>query len=608
MEPSKPAGGSKPSKVELTKLASEYLKTFVADEIANGSSHLSEDAATILKFHGSYQQDDRDVRTQHKKEGKEKAYQFMVRVRIVGGRLTADQYLACDHLARTIGNGTLRITTRQEFQLHGVLKDDLKSTIRAINESLLSTLAACGDVERNVLCCPAPLRDAVRDRLYEDAELWAAALPPRGRRATGRSGSTARRSRRCRRPADVQVPTPGDDPVEPIYGKTYLPRKFKTAFALPEDNCTDIHANDLGYLAIVEDGELVGYNVLVGGGLGTTPSAQKTFPFLAVPLCYVDRADVRKIGEAVLKVFRDFGNRSDRKRARLKYIIHDWGLPAFRAKIEEYLGHPLTDPRPVQVTEVEDHLGWHRQADGKLFLGLPVENGRIRDDGDYRLLSGLRAFFEKYRTPGRLTCQQSILLMDLEPSWRPEIERWLEEYGIATVERISTVRRWSMACPALPTCGLAVTEAERALPGVLDELEQELARQGLENERFTVRMTGCPNGCARPYNSDIGLVGPVGPHQQGRDAGAGNLHDLPGRPHDRRPAQRRVQGLRPVRPDRRRAAARLRPVQGGAPGRRDVRRLLRPAGRRRTGRSDRPASSTRSDDPRSPRAMREGLR
>ena len=247
--------------------------------------------------------------------------------------------------------------------------------------------------------------------------------------------------------------------------------------------------------------------MLVGGGLGTTPSAQKTFPFLAVPLCYVDRADVLEIGEAVLKVFRDFGNRSDRKRARLKYIIHDWGLPAFRAKVEEYLGHPLADPRPVTVTDVDDHLGWHEQGDGKLFLGIPVENGRIKDDGTLRLFSGLRAFFEKYRTPARLTCQQSILLADLDPAWRDEINAWLEEYGIATVEQISTVRRWSMACPALPTCGLAVTEAERALPSVLDELEAELDRLGLAEERLTVRMTGCPNGCARPYNADIGLVG-----------------------------------------------------------------------------------------------------
>jgi sulfite reductase (ferredoxin) len=506
MEPTKPGGVAKPSKVEAIKLASEYLKTLVAGEVDNGSSHFSEDAATILKFHGSYQQDDRDLRKSLKKEGKEKAHQFMVRVRIVGGQLTAEQYLACDHLARTIGNGGLRITTRQEFQLHGVLKEDLKSTIRRINESLLSTLAACGDVERNVLCCPAPLADSVRDRLHADAERWASHCAPRSS-SYWEIWLDGEKIESLPPAGPAQVPTAGDDPVEPLYGKTYLPRKFKTAFALPEDNCTDIHANDLGFLGVVEDGRLMGYNVLVGGGLGTTPSAQKTFPFLAVPLCYVDRADVRKIGEAVLKVFRDFGNRSDRKRARLKYIIHDWGLPVFRAKIEEYLGHPLMDPKPVLVGEVDDHLGWHRQGDGNLFLGLPVENGRIKDQGSYRLLSGLRAFFDKYRTRGRLTCQQSILLIDLEPSWRSEIERWLEDYGIATVEQISTVRRWSMACPALPTCGLAVTEAERALPGVIDQLELELARLGLDQERFTVRMTGCPNGCARPYNSDIGLVG-----------------------------------------------------------------------------------------------------
>ncbi|MBV8129475.1 MAG: NADPH-dependent assimilatory sulfite reductase hemoprotein subunit, partial [Planctomycetaceae bacterium] len=287
----------------------------------------------------------------------------------------------------------------------------------------------------------------------------------------------------------------------------YLPRKFKTAFAFPDDNCTDIHANDLGFLAIVEDGRIVGYNVLVGGGLGTTPSAQKTFPFLAVPLCYVDRQQTLEIGEAVLKIFRDFGNRSDRKRARLKYIIHDWGLPVFRAKVEEYLGHPLAEARPIGVTDVDDHMGWHQQGDGKLFLGIPVENGRIKDEGTFRLFSGLRAFFDRYRVPARLTCQQSILLADLDPAWRQEINAWLEEYGIATVERISKVRRWAMACPALPTCGLAITEAERALPSILDELESELDRLGLAQERLTVRMTGCPNGCARPYNADIGLVG-----------------------------------------------------------------------------------------------------
>jgi sulfite reductase (ferredoxin) len=400
----------------------------------------------------------------------------------------------------------LRITTRQEFQLHGVLKHDLATTIRLVNQALLSTLAACGDVERNVLCCPAPLSGGLHEEIHADALAWAAHCAPRSP-AYWDLWLDGEKIETLPPAGAVRVPTPGDDPVEPIYGTTYLPRKFKTAFALPEDNCTDIHANDLGYLAVIDHGRLAGYNVLVGGGLGTTPSAQKTFPFLAVPLCYVRRDQVLRIGEAVLKVFRDFGNRSDRKRARLKYIIHDWGVPAFRSQIEEYLGHPLEDPKPIGVTGVDDHLGWHEQGDGKLFLGIPVENGRIKDDGDYRLASGLRAFFEKYQTPARLTCQQSILLSELEPAWRGEIERWLEQYGIAAVEHISTVRRWAMACPALPTCGLAVTEAERALPSLLDQLETELVRLELDGEPFTVRMTGCPNGCARPYNADVGLVG-----------------------------------------------------------------------------------------------------
>jgi sulfite reductase (ferredoxin) len=357
-----------------------------------------------------------------------------------------------------------------------------------------------------VLCCPAPISGPIRDELDADAVRWASHCAPRSS-AYWEIWLDGEKIESLPAAGEALVSTAGDDRVEPVYGKTYLPRKFKTAFGLPEDNCTDIHANDLGFLGVVIDGRLVGYNVLVGGGLGTTPSAQKTFPFLSVPLCYIDRQDVLRIGEAVLKVYRDFGSRSDRKRARLKYVIYDWGLPAFRAKVEEYLGRPLDDPMPVFVTGVDDHLGWHAQGDGKLFLGIPVENGRIKDDGGYRLATGLRVFFEKYRKPARLTCQQSILLADLEPRCRPEIEDWLEVHGIATVEQISTVRRWSMACPALPTCGLAVTEAERALPGLLDQLEIELARLGLERELFTVRMTGCPNGCARPYNSDIGLVG-----------------------------------------------------------------------------------------------------
>jgi sulfite reductase (ferredoxin) len=498
----------KPSKVEAIKDASEYLRGFVAVEALEGSSHFTDDAATVLKFHGSYQQDDRDLRLQLKRDGKDKAFSMMVRTRIPGGKLTADQFLAHARLARTVGNDTVRITTRQEFQLHGVLKQDLKAVIATINESLLSTLAACGDVERNVLCCPAPIRDAVRATMQTDCDAFAAHFAPR----TSAYWDIWLDGEKIDNPllpsaGPSLVPTAGDDAVEPIYGKTYLPRKFKTAFALPDDNCTDVFANDLGFLVVVEDGKLAGYNVLVGGGLGTTPSAGKTFPALAQPLAFVRRGDVLAVGEAIVKVYRDLGNRSDRKRARLKYVIHDMGLAEFRHTVERYLGRSLLEPRENQVTEVCDHLGWEPRGDGMLSLGIPVENGRIKDDGSLRLLSGLEAFFARYRTPARLTCQQSILLTDLDPSWKQQIEAWLEEYGIARVERVSTVRRWSMACPALPTCGLAVTEAERALPGIIDQLEAELAVLGLADERFTVRMTGCPNGCARPYNADVGLVG-----------------------------------------------------------------------------------------------------
>ena len=501
-------GSNKPSKAEALKRSSDYLKLPLLNELAEGGASISEPAMQILKFHGSYQQDDRDLRTQLRREGKDRAHSFMVRVRVPGGRITAGQYLACERLAREVGDGTLRITTRQEFQLYGILKRDLKGMVRAVNEALLDTLAACGDVERNILCCPAPIADGVREVMQQDCAELAAHLSPRASSYWDiwLDGETIDNPG-APKPGPPLVPTSGDDAVEPIYGVAYMPRKFKTAFALPNDNCVDVHANDLGFVADVQDGKLNGYNVLVGGGMGTTPSAQKTFPAVAIPLTYVPRSDVRRIAEAVVKVQRDFGSRSDRKRARLKYVIYDWGIDAFRDKVAEYLGTPLEPPRDLPVLEVDDHLGWHEQGDGKLFLGIPVENGRIKDDGDFRLLSGLRAYFERHGTPARLTCLQSIALSDIEPASRAEVDAWLEEYGIASVERISNVRRWSMACPALPTCGLAVTESERVLPDVLDRFEATMAALGLSDERFTVHMTGCPNGCARPYNSDIGLVG-----------------------------------------------------------------------------------------------------
>jgi sulfite reductase (ferredoxin) len=295
--------------------------------------------------------------------------------------------------------------------------------------------------------------------------------------------------------------------VEPIYGPTYLPRKFKTAFALPEDNCTDVYANDLGFLTVHENGKILGYNVLAGGGMGVTPSAAKTFPALAKRLGFVPPEDVLEIAVAIIKVQRDFGNRSDRKVARLKYTINNMGLEAFRAKVEEYFGKPLAACHPADVHGFDDHIGWFEQGDGTFFYGLNVENGRIYDREGFALKSAIRKILSEIKPGVRLTAHQSMLFTDLAAEDRARIAEILHAHGVKTSEEISTIRRWSMACVALPTCSLAVAESERVLPGLIDSLEPEVAKLGLSEDAFTVRMTGCPNACARPYNSDIGIVG-----------------------------------------------------------------------------------------------------
>jgi sulfite reductase (ferredoxin) len=497
----------KPSPVEVFKLESRYLRGEIGAELHDGNDFFGKPSVQLLKHHGTYQQDDRDARGAGRAQGHKgpvpKVFSFMVRTRVPGGKLTGDQLLAELDLCDEVGNTTLRITSRQGLQLHGVLKDNLRQAIQRINDVQLTTLAACGDVERNIMCCPAPHhQDPVHAEMQDLADRLAAHLAPRSRAyheiwltdpETGEE--------------QLVAGGPPTEDVEPIYGPTYLPRKFKTAIGLPSDNCVDLYANDLGLMAIVEAGRIAGYNVLVGGGMGVTPSAEKTFPALAKRMAFVRPEQVVDVATAVIKVQRDFGNRSDRKIARLKYLIHNWGLPKFKAKVEEYYGRPLADPRPDDVHGFDDHIGWHEQGDGRLFYGLNVENGRIEDDGDFRLKTALREVCRRFRPDIRLTSHQSLLLTGLEPADRPAVEQVLRSHGVKLHDEISTVRRWSMACVAWPTCGLSITEAERALPGIIDGLEVELARLGLSQERFTVRMTGCPNGCARPYNSDIGLVG-----------------------------------------------------------------------------------------------------
>jgi sulfite reductase (ferredoxin) len=495
------------SAVEVIKESSQALRGSIGEELHKDSDHFSEQDKQLLKFHGSYQQEDRDARKARRGEGLGKHYMFMVRCKIPGGRVTAEQYLTLDKLADAYGNSTLRFTSRQGIQFHGVLKSHLKDTIAGINSCLLTTLGACGDVERNVMCCPAPLhQDEVHAELQATARRLALHLAPRsgayheiwlnGQPVTHLSQHQGKRE-----------PQAGE---EPIYGKVYLPRKFKTGLALPEDNCIDVYGQDLGLLGIVENHKIVGYNMLVGGSMGMTHGNANTFPMLARPICFVPAADIIESVEAVVKLFREHGNRADRKRARIKYVVHDWGVEKFREVLSGYLGGMPAQPRPVTVSGYHLHLGWHPQGDGKWFYGLSIENGRVKDDGSLRLRSGLRAIVERFQPEIRLTGMQDVLLCNLDSSALPILESMLKEYGMVQPSQISNVRKHSMACPATPTCGLAISEAERALPTIMDELETLLKQLGLERETLGVRMTGCPNGCVRPYQSEIGIVGRSG--------------------------------------------------------------------------------------------------
>jgi sulfite reductase (ferredoxin) len=497
-----PPESPKRSAVEGIKETSQALRGTIAHDLELGTDHFSEADKNLLKFHGTYQQEDRDARKNRARGGVGKHFMFMVRCKIPGGRITADQYLAIDSLADQYANGTLRFTSRQGIQLHGVLKSDLKQTIASINVCLLTTLGACGDVERNVMACPAPHHPhGIRAQLQATAAALAGHLAPktRGYHEIWINGKAVETN------GAAQV-----DDHEPLYGKTYLPRKFKTGLALPEDNCIDMYAQDLGLLAIVENGQLAGYNVLVGGGMGMTHGNHNTFPFLARPICYVPADQVIATAEAVIKLFRDHGNRADRKRARIKYLVHDWGVERFRDVLAGYLDRTPEAPRPVEPHGYDLHLGWHPQGEGKWFYGVSVENGRVKDEGTLRLRAGLRSLVQRFRPELRLTPMQDVLLCNLNGNARVEIERILADHGVPIPESLSLVRRNSMSCPAIPTCGLAISESERALPGIIDEIEAVLRELDLERETLGVRMTGCPNGCARPYQSDIGIVGRSG--------------------------------------------------------------------------------------------------
>jgi len=484
------------SPVEQVKEESRGLRGDLAAQLSAGGDEFSDAGAQLLKFHGTYQQEDRDQRRALRGTDAEASHQFMVRCKIPGGALSGEQYLVIDELADRYGNGTLRVTTRQGNQFHGVLKGDLKATIRSVNDVLVTTLGACGDVVRNVIACPAPLAGGLREEVLRVARQVSDHLLPRTRayHEIWLDGEP------------VAGGPPGGEP-DPIYGTRYLPRKFKVAFGFPDDNCCDVHSNDLGFLVVAQGNRLAGFNVLVGGGMGRTHGKTDTYPRLADTLGFAKTGEVREVAEAVVKVQRDHGNRDDRRHARLKYLLDKQGLDWFREQVERQLGRPLAPAAPVQVSDIEDHLGWHEQGKGRSFLGVFVENGRIRDDADRRLRSALRRVVETVGGGVRFTPQQNLLLTDIPDRQQRLVDRILADHGIAGHRALSVVRRWSMACPALPTCGLAVAEAERVLPDVIAELEAELERLGVADAALTVRMTGCPNGCARPYTADLAFVG-----------------------------------------------------------------------------------------------------
>jgi sulfite reductase (ferredoxin) len=488
---------------ERLKEESRHLRGTIQEELTNSDLSFARDTTQLLKFHGIYQQDDRDIRNERRKKGGKPLYSLMVRSKIPGGKLTSGQYLAHDALADRYGNGTLRITTRQGFQFHGVLKGNVKALICEMNKKLVTTSGACGDIVRNVLGCPAPSKDRCQIKVYEYV-----------RALSDQFLSQSSGYHEIWLNGECAASTQTED--EPIYGKAYLPRKFKIGMVFPEDNCIDVYTHDLGIVPEVERETLKGFNLLVGGGLGMSHGAKGTFPRLADPFCFVPPDELLDAAKAIVMVQRDYGDRTSRKHARMKYLIHDRGLDWFRAEVEKRFGKTLSPAHSIHWNGFDSHLGWHEDGVGRGYYGISIENGRIQDMEGFQLKTALREIVNQFKTPVHLTATQDLLVCDLKKEQLIELEQILESYGVKTPDKLSNARKFSMACPALPTCGLAITESERVLPALINALEVVLRQMNLQDEKITLRMTGCPNGCARPYSAEVALVG--------RAAGAYNIY------------------------------------------------------------------------------------
>jgi sulfite reductase (NADPH) hemoprotein beta-component len=483
------------SDVERIKEQSNYLRGTLEKSLQDTvTGSIASDDTQLIKFHGSYQQTDRDLDAERKKQKLEPLYSFMIRVRVPGGVASAKQWIAFDELSKTKANDTLKLTTRQAFQLHGVIKKDLKDTMRGISETLLDSIAACGDVNRNVMCTTNEALSPLVPAAYQMSKDISNHLLPK---------TTAYPEIWLNNKLLVD----GKLDEEPIYGKTYLPRKFKIAIAIPPYNDTDIYSNDLGLIAIDHNDKLAGFNLVIGGGMGMTFTEKGTYPRLGDLVGYVPYDKTIEIIEEVVKLQRDYGNRENRKKARLKYTIDRIGASEFKKLLENRLGYSLEKPKPYLFESNGDVFGWKKSKSGKWFLGLFIEHGRVKDDGEYRLKKGLRAIADLQKCDFRLTGNQGLVLGAIQEDDKAEIAALLKEYKIWPKDRLSGARKNAIACVALNTCTMAFAEAERYLPSLLDKIEVILEANGLFKDDILIRMTGCPNGCGRPYLGEIGLVG-----------------------------------------------------------------------------------------------------
>ncbi|MCJ2145196.1 assimilatory sulfite reductase (NADPH) hemoprotein subunit [Bacillus sp. B19-2] len=486
-----------PSDVERIKKESNYLRGTLKESMLEPlSAGISDDDNRLMKHHGSYLQDDRDLRNERQKQKLEPAYQFMLRVRMPGGVATPEQWLVMDELARTYGNGTLKLTTRETFQMHGILKWNMKKTIQSIHSAMLDTIAACGDVNRNVMCVSNPYQSEIHREVYEWSKKLSDDLLPR-----------TRAYHEIWLDEEKVAGTPDAEELEPMYGPLYLPRKFKIGIAVPPSNDIDVFSQDLGFIAIVEDDELIGFNVAIGGGMGMTHGDKATYPQLAKVIGFCKPDQLYDVAEKTITIQRDYGNRSVRKNARFKYTIDRLGLETVKNELENRLGWSLPEARPYHFEHNGDRYGWVKGVKGRWHFTMFIEGGRVTDYDDYKLMTGLREIAKVHTGDIRLTANQNLIIANVTSQKKKKISELIEQFGLTDGRHYTALRRSSIACVALPTCGLAMAEAERYLPKLIDKIDEIIEENGLKNEEITIRMTGCPNGCARHALGEIGFIG-----------------------------------------------------------------------------------------------------